>query len=239
MEIGEIISDALLYPKNNLKALLIYIVLSIISGIVIAITGAGAIGAVSTSGALSGGFTVLGLVGFIVALCIYLLIEGYMLDVVKFGISREETAPEIDFARQVINGIKYLIVAFIYLIIPVIIMVLLSQLNELLGLIIGLILIILFAFGLLMAICRLAETESLGDALNIPEAIKDISKVGIVKILAIIVVFIILSYVVSAIVGIFGDGTVGGIIGAIISGICNAYLLFFYNRAIGLAYSDA
>ena len=90
-----------------------------------------------------------------------------------------------------------------------------------------------------MGVCRLAKTESLGDALNIPEAIKDITKVGIVKILAIIIIFIVLSIVVSLIVSLFGYlGDAGTFIGGIINGIANVFLLFFYNRAVGLAYSD-
>ncbi len=100
------------------------------------------------------------------------------------------------------------------------------------------ILFIIFGLAFLIAICKLAETESLGAVLNIGEAIKDISKVGIVKILAILVVFLILSIIVGFIVSLFGDGTIGGIIGAIIDAICTLYLTFFYNRAIGLAYSD-
>lgn len=55
MEIGEIIGDAIKYPLNNMKALLVYIVLSIIAALVIGFTGAGALGATKTTGALSGG----------------------------------------------------------------------------------------------------------------------------------------------------------------------------------------
>ncbi len=233
MEIGEIISDAIKYPLNNMKALLIYIVLSIIMSLALIIGGVSALGADQGSS-----FGVLAIFGIIIALIVYLLIEGYMLDVIKFAIAKDQGSPEIDIGRQVINGIKYIVLSIIYFIIPIIIIMLLSR-WETLALIIGLILFIVFGLAFLMAACKLAETESLGAALNIGEAIKDISRVGIVKILAIIVVFVVLAFIIGLIVNIFGNDGILGIIGAIINGICTVYLTFFYNRAIGLAYSDA
>ena len=233
MEIGEIISDAIKYPLNNMKALLIYIVLSIIMSLALIIGGVSALGADQGSS-----FGVLAIFGIIIALIVYLLIEGYMLDVIKFAIAKDQGSPEIDIGRQVINGIKYIVLSIIYFIIPIIIIMLLSR-WETLALIIGLILFIVFGLAFLMAACKLAETESLGAALNIGEAIKDISRVGIVKILAIIVVFVVLAFIIGLIVNIFGNDGILGIIGAIINGICSVYLTFFYNRAIGLAYSDA
>ena len=233
MEIGEIISDAIKYPLNNMKALLIYIVLSIIMSLALIIGGVSALGADQGSS-----FGVLAIFGIIIALIVYLLIEGYMLDVIKFAIARDQGSPEIDIGRQVINGIKYIILSIVYFIIPIIIIMLLSR-WETLALIIGLILFIVFGLAFLMAACKLAETESLGAALNIGEAIKDISRVGIVKILAIIIVLVVLAFIIGLIVNIFGNDGILGIIGAIINGICSVYLTFFYNRAIGLAYSDA
>ena len=238
MEIMEIISDALHYPLNNLKALLIYIVLSIIMALVLIFSGVGLVGSSNATGALSGGLGLLGIIGLIISFCIYLLIDGYMLDVVKFGIDKNDGAPGIDIGRQVINGIKYIITGIVYFIIPFIVFMLLSRF-ETLALIVGIILFIVFGLAFLMGVCRLAETESLGAALNIGESIKDISKVGIAKILAIIIVYVVITLIISIIVSIFGNGTIGGIIGGIINGIGTVYTLFFCNRAIGLAYSDA
>lgn len=238
MEIGEIISDAIKYPLNNMKALLIYIVLSIIMALVLVFSGVGLISATEVSGAAAGGLGIGGIIGIIIALCIYLLILGYMLDVIKFGIARDEGSPEIDIGRQIINGIKYIILGIVYFIIPIIIIMVLSR-WETLAVILGLILFIVFGLAFLMAACKLAETESLGAALNIGESIKTITKVGIAKILAIIIVFVVLAIIVGIIVGIFGNDGFLGVIGGIINGICSVYLTFFYNRAIGLAYSDA
>ena len=237
MEIGEIISDAAMYPINNVKALVIYVVLGIVAFLALIITGVGLIGAGEATGLLSGGLGILGIVGIIIAIAIFALIVGYMLDVVKIAINREDSAPEIDPVRQIINGIKLFILAIIYMIIPIIIMVILSAINETLGLILGFILLIVFDILLVIAQCRFAKTESLGEALNIGEVINDLKEIGIVKVLAIIIIIGIISYVLSAIAT--GIGNFSEIIGAILSGIVTIYTTFLQSRAYGLLYSDA
>ncbi|WP_295605899.1 DUF4013 domain-containing protein [uncultured Methanobrevibacter sp.] len=237
MEIGEIISDAAMYPINNVKALVIYGVLGIVAFLALIITGVGLIGAGEATGLLSGGLGILGIVGIIIAIAIFALIVGYMLDVVKIAINREDSAPEIDPVRQIINGIKLFILAIIYMIIPIIIMVILSAINETLGLILGFILLIVFDILLVIAQCRFAKTESLGEALNIGEVINDLKEIGIVKVLAIIIIIGIISYVLSAIAT--GIGNFSEIIGAILSGIVTIYTAFLQSRAYGLLYSDA
>lgn len=237
MEIGEIISDAAMYPINNVKALVIYGVLGIVAFLALIITGVGLIGAGEATGLLSGGLGILGIVGIIIAIAIFALIVGYMLDVVKIAINREDSAPEIDPVRQIINGIKLFILAIIYMIIPIIIMVILSAINETLGLILGFILLIVFDILLVIAQCRFAKTESLGEALNIGEVINDLKEIGIVKVLAIIIIIGIISYVLSAIAT--GIGNFSEIIGAILSGIVTIYTTFLQSRAYGLLYSDA
>ena len=237
MEIGEIISDAAMYPINNVKALVIYVVLGIVAFLALIITGVGLIGAGEATGLLSGGLGILGIVGIIIAIAIFALIAGYMLDVIKIAINREDNAPEIDPVRQIINGIKLFILAIIYMIIPIIIMVILSAINETLGLILGFILLIVFDILLVIAQCRFAKTESLGEALNIGEVINDLKEIGIVKVLAIIIIIGIISYVLSAIAT--GIGNFSEIIGAILSGIVTIYTTFLQSRAYGLLYSDA
>ncbi len=150
IELGEIISDAIKYPLNNVKVLLIYIVPSIVMTLdeleafweelaetdivpsivmtlVLVFSGVGLIGASEVTGLAAGGLSFVGIIGLIIAICIELLIEGYMLDVIKFSIDRDAGAPDIDFSRQVTNGTKYIILAIIYFIIPVIVIALLSK----------------------------------------------------------------------------------------------------------------
>ncbi len=235
MELGEIISDALTYPLNNIKALVIYIILGIILGIAV---GGTAIG-VATGVALKNPFTAIGsgIIGLIIALIIGFVISGYQLDIVKFGINRDAGSPGIDIVRQFINGVKLFVVQIVYYIIPIIIGAILALIFQhwLSGLI-TIILCIVFALAAFMAQCRLAKTEDLGNALAIGEAIGDISRVGIVKVLLFIILIFVIAFILALIVGFIyqWNGTVGGIL----MGILGVYLTFFVGRATGLLYSD-
>ena len=241
MEIMEIIMDAINYPLNHMKELGIYIGIMFVIFLILLLTiGGVAVGASFDSVATVG---IVGIIGIVLVLLICLLVEGYGLDVVKLGIERSDDAPSIDIARQVINGCKYIIMSIVYLIIPIIIMAILGAINDTLGLIVGndtlglivgIILLIIFGLALFMGACRLAETESLGYALNVKEAINDIMSVGIVKLLVILIIIIAIGSVLSLIAGLFsGHGTIGDIISVIISALVSAYMFFFQNRAIG------
>ena len=181
MEIMEIITEAINYPLNHMKELGIYIAIMFVISLIMLLTlGVAVIGASMDSAAAVG---ISGIIGIILILLIALLVEGYGLDIIKLSIERSDDAPSIDIPRQIINGCKYIIMAVVYLIIPIIIMAILGAINDTLGLIVGVILFIIFGLALFMGACRLAETESLGYALNIKEAINDIMSVGIVKLL--------------------------------------------------------
>ena len=218
MEIGEIIGDAVRYPLNHTKSLLIYIVIMFIIALIAVFTGVGLIAGQETN---------------------QLLVDGYGLDIVKLGIEKSDAAPEIDIGRQVIAGLKYLIVGIVYFIIPLIVMGLLSSINETLGLIVGLILFIIFGLALIMGECRLANTGSLGEALNIGAAINDLKAIGIFKVLIVIIIVAIIAGILNWIAGLFGGmGDIGAFISAILSAIVGAYTFFFGHRATGLLYSD-
>lgn len=235
MELGEILSDALVYPLHNIKALIIYVILGIILGIAIA----GTIGAIAASAALNNVLAAIGsgIIGIIIALIIGFLINGYELDIIKYGINRDNNAPGIDFVRQFTNGVKYFVVNIVYFIIPIIIGAILAVIFQhwLSGLI-TIILFIIFSLAAFMAQCRLAKTDDLGNALAIGEAIGDISRVGIVKLLLFIIMIFVIAFVLSFIVSLISqwNATVGGIL----MGILGVYLVFFVGRATGLLYSD-
>ena len=237
MEIGEIISDAIRYPLNHTKSLLIYIVMMFIIVLIAIFTGVGLVAGQETNQLLASG--IIGIIGLILIIIIALLVDGYGLDIVKLGIDKSDAAPEIDIGRQVIAGLKYLIVGIVYFIIPLIVMGLLSSINETLGLIVGLILFIIFGLALIMGECRLANTGSLGEALNIGAAINDLKSIGIFKVLVVIIIVGIIALILNLIAGLFGGmGDIGSFISAILSAIVGAYTFFFGNRATGLLYSD-
>lgn len=235
MELGEILSDALVYPFKNIEALVLYLILGIIFGIAIGGTVLG----IATGAAYNNVLATIGsgIIGTIIALVIAFAIEGYKLDIIKYGIERNDDGPGIDFVRQFINGVKLFAVNIVYMIIPIIIGAILAVIFQhwLSGLI-TLIVTIIFSFALFMAQCRLAKTEDLGSALAIGEAVGDISKVGIVKLILFIILVVIIILVLYFIVALIvqWNSTIGGIL----MGILGIYIVFFSGRAVGLLYSD-
>lgn len=235
MELGEIISDALTYPFQNIKALVIYIILGIILGISIIGTLVGIMAGMDANNVL----TVLGsgIIGVIIALIVYFVISGYELDIIKLGITRSAGAPSIDFVRQFINGVKLFVVSIVYFIVPIIVSAILAVIfQHWLSTIITTILFIIFGLAAFMAQCRLAKTEDLGYALAIGDAIGDISRVGIVKLLLYIIIVFIIAFVLLLIVSLIAQWN--SFVGGVLLGILGVYLVFFQARAMGLLYSN-
>lgn len=101
--------------------------------------------------------------------------------------------------------------------------------------IVAFVLFLIFMFIQTMGESRLANTGSLGDALNIPEAFKDIGRIGWGKVIAVV----ILIFLVTAVINIIISGLNSYISGiGIISIVVTPYLMFFAARATGLLYSD-
>ena len=230
MDLNDLIMDSIVYPSKNVKALCIYMLLSLIIGIVTVATG------LTNTSKMAGLDVIVAFVGVIVLLALIFLVEGYVLDIVKFGIERRNDAPEIDFVRQATNGVKVFIISFVYMIIPTIILVLSG--NNIVGIIISLILFIVFGLFLSIAQCRLAESEEIADALNFKGVYDDIMAIGLTKVVLTIIVIAIITGCISAFVsGIFG--ILGNeLLTAIVVSIVDIYLLFFSNRAVGLLYSN-
>lgn len=233
MEISEIFSDAFKYPLENVRAIGIYLLFSVVMMVGIVIVGFGiGLGSEINSPVLAAIFCILGLV---LSILMLLLVEGYILDVMKTGINRVNIAPEIDFSRQISNGAKLIIVAMIYIGIPLIIMALLANINGYL-VIVGLILLIIALFVVIMAECRLAKTDSLGEALDIGGAINDISKIGTGKVIGTILIIILLTIAISVFTGVIEQ--ISETLGAILSIILTLYISFVQCRAYGLLYSN-
>lgn len=101
--------------------------------------------------------------------------------------------------------------------------------------IVAFVVFLIFYFIETMAEARLANTDSLGEALNVPEAFKDIGRIGWGKVIAVLfLVFIIIAVINSVISGL--NYYIPGI--SIVSIILTPYLVFFASRATGLLYSD-
>ena len=236
MEISEIIKDALVYPLNNVKSLILFVIIGAITGI---LGGASLIAMASQASGnhivAAGGF---GFIGILVLIIGTLLISGYGLDIVKYGIERREDGPGIDIVRQILNAIKVIIVSFVYYIIPAIIAWLLYTLlgRGILTVLVVFIIYVVFAFAQFMAICRLAKYDSLGAALSVSEAIGDIPKIGMLKVLLTVISVFIIAFIIAFIFALVYK--VNNTLGGILLGIFGVYATFFYNRAIGLLYSQ-
>lgn len=100
---------------------------------------------------------------------------------------------------------------------------------------IAVILFIIFSFIQYMANARLANTDSLGEALNIPEAFRDISRIGYGKVIATVLLIII---IVAVITGILSYVYQQIPVLAILNIVVTPFLMFAMNRANGLLYSD-
>ena len=101
--------------------------------------------------------------------------------------------------------------------------------------IIAVVIFIIFAFLVTMGESRLANTGSLGEALNIPEAFRDLTRIGIGKVIAVILLTVIVVAVIEAIFG-YVYGRIPQL--SILSIVVTPYLAFFTQRATGLLYSD-
>lgn len=210
-----------------------------ILGIIAGIAVIGTVGAMIVGMSDNNFLTMIGsgIIGGIVTLIVGFVISGYELDIIKYGIERDNGSPNLDFVRQFINGVKLFVVNIVYFIIPIIVGAILFVIFQdwLYGLITA-ILFIIFALAALMGQCRLAKTENLGNALSIGEAIGDITRVGIVKLILFIIVVFIIVFILALIVGFISQ--LNSIVGGILTGILGVYIIFFVSRATGLLYSD-
>lgn len=235
MEIIEIMKDALVYPINNVKALVLYLILGVILGIVVALTFAAIFAGISDGNVIEVfGF---GIIGGLISIILCFIVSGYQLDIVKYGIERNDNAPGIDIIRQTFNGVKLLVVYLAYFIIPIIISAILGLIfKDWLATILMIVLFIIFAMAAFMAQCRLAKTEDIMDALSIGDALGDISRVGIVNLILFALVVVVVTFILLVIAGFITqlNSTVGGIV----EGIIGIYLGFFVSRATGLLYSN-
>lgn len=100
---------------------------------------------------------------------------------------------------------------------------------------IAFILFVIFAFIQTMGESRLANTGDLKEALNIPEAFRDIGRIGYGKVIAVLLLIFVVIAVINAIINGL-DNFVNGI--RILSIVVTPYLVFFAARATGLLYSD-
>ena len=235
MKTGEILSNSLLYPLHNIRSLVLFMLLGIIGGLAGGTTIVGII--VGSMDQNTFEITVSAVLGLIVLAIICLVILGYTLDIIKYGVDKREDGPNINIKRQIPNAIKLLIVDIVYYIIPVIITFILGFIfKNWIANCIGFVLMALFALANFMAKCRLSKSSSLGQALAVGQAIGDISRIGISKVVTAVILIFVVMIVIGIIILLLLS--FNSIIGSVAFGILGVYAIFVYNRAIGLLYSN-
>ena len=209
---------------------------------------------------------ILGLLSFLNILIIPLVFfYGYNYRVVKLStqsmINGDDVPPDFDdFKRMFIEGLKYIVVEFVYLIIHMIIMIASVFYRNAILFILGLILVTIFQLFALLAIPHMAvNDDSLKSAFALSEINGIMASIGYGRyiltyigiVLIYIVILMIVTIVLSIIFGLLGIATsfislngVGAVnlIGTIIFNfvlffLVTPYLTMFRNRCIGLIYN--
>ncbi|WP_407377754.1 DUF4013 domain-containing protein [Methanobrevibacter sp.] len=129
MEIADIIKDSFRFPANNIKAFAIYVAVYLAVGIMVVLATVLAVFAFNDSA-----YILIGSVIFaILAVLLVLILSGYEIDIIKTGINLEDEVPGIDWKNDLIRGIKSLIVAVVYFIVPMIITVVVAFITNVPG----------------------------------------------------------------------------------------------------------
>ena len=104
-------------------------------------------------------------------------------------------------------------------------------------LILGIILFILFSFLSFTAQVRFAKTGSGTEGLRFREILRDISKVGLLKMIVTLIVIYIIALALVFVIGLIGLIPYIGVFISIFIGV--PYVVLYIYRAIGLLYADA
>ncbi|WP_458452959.1 DUF4013 domain-containing protein [Methanobrevibacter sp.] len=238
MSLSEIITDSVKYPFNDLTKFFIVGIISLLAGMSNVFT------------AFDVDSFALVALGGVISLIFTLILSGYSLSVINYGIRRSDEIPDFDFVKNFIDGIKVLIIEIVYFIIPLLITIVLAFITGAIGqgldhlaaglgvgLIISFILIVLFSLFEFVALARFAKTEEFGDAFNFSEIFEEIKQIGIVKILALVIISLVIMIIAAIVISLIGLVPFIGIIIADI--IIGAFVTLYFCRAIGLLYAEA
>lgn len=202
MNVGKIVSNSVKYPFRNIKKLPILFILFILAAII-------PIGMIFDNRYL----TIFGGVAFLIFL---LIAPGYLFSMVDIGLNESSAMPSLNFARNIYDSIRLLVLRIVYMIVPALVFFIafsifggsiMGMLTELkihnfifsfiLIVLVVLIVYILFEILLFFAKARLAYLNSLTEALKMHKVVGDIRKIGVFNIIKWIIFMAILMIVVS------------------------------------------
>ncbi|MBQ6350838.1 MAG: DUF4013 domain-containing protein [Methanobrevibacter sp.] len=195
----------------------------------------------------------------VISFIVGLFILGYQFDIVKFSIDRKADLPGFnDIAGLLVRGIKYLIVAVAYYIIPVIVWTAGiafagdSPVFIIVSLIAGLLFIIAY-FLMIMAVNNMVAYGSIKKAFDFREITDNIANLGWGKYIGIVLFTVIVMMIISVAVGIIlsfitvafaavinNQAVIISIVIAIIEGLfIDSYMTVFFSRVCGSIYRES
>lgn len=237
MSFSEIFSDALRYPISEPNKFLIIGVIALIAGLTSSISN------YSTNIAL---LVVLGIISLIAS---FFLI-GYGISVLSSTINGSSEVPELNFVKNIVDGIKAFVINVIYYIIPILVFVILMLISGaavggnmssivalgIVNLIIAFIVFVIFAILGEIAIAKFAKTGDLVSSLMINDIFTEVKQIGFLKVLGFIIIQAIIVFVLVLIISFISFiPFVGTLIASFVIG---AYVIFFTNRSLGLFYTN-
>ena len=238
MDFNSIFSNAFRYPLSDYKKLLIV-------GIIVLLAEIPTVG--FTFG-LTTEFSILAVL-YLISIVFGILLAGYLVSVIIKGTQYSDDIPDLDFKKNFIDGLKSIVVSFIYLIIPTVILFIVALLTGAIGaslnhigasiiivVIVAIILYIVFGILEVVALARFAYYDDWSEALHVGKVIDDAKGIGILNIIIFLVMLLLVFLVLAVISGIIGLIPFVGVI--IVYLIVGSYAVLFYGDVLGLVYAE-
>ncbi|MCC7553109.1 MAG: DUF4013 domain-containing protein [Methanobacteriaceae archaeon] len=259
MDIVDIFKESLYFPTKDLNKLVILGVIFIISNIPTFLLGFGlSLDNFDPSGILS---LIFGILSLIVSIYLF----GYFINMLRNTIDYQDELPEFnDFSDHIVVGIKGILIAIFYFIIPTIIAFILAfvtgafgKLGEIvmlngqaipdqlvsefllsssIAIILSCIIFIIFSLLYIIALVRFADKGNMGAAVEFGEVFKTIGNIGWGKYIVWYILMGIVGFFLAIISGILIFIPIIGVIINIL--IIRSYSMIFTAKATGLIYNE-
>lgn len=256
MEINDIINDAIHYPLSDYKKFLILGLPNLILSILFFILILQALGLDSIAdlpadiiiySPIFSTFIITTIIFFIALVIGVLILEGIQLSVIRETINGNDIIPNLELSKNFVDGLKCLILSIVYMLIPTVVYLILVFVSlgilhddAVIFIIILTVLLVIVAiilsFLYVVSICRLAQTDSLEEALKIRNIYEITKNIGFVKIFLVLIFSLVLNLIISLIGSVLEIIPVIGFI--ILTYIFYTYFIIVTSRSYGLLYRD-
>ena len=162
MDLGQIISNSFKYPFYDFKRLVMVCILFALLLIL-------PIGLIFNS-------DIVQILGLIAILAFMLIFPGFGISIIRKGSVQSEEIPSLRIGRNIVDTLKLLVLRILYMLVPIII-----SFGTIF--IISYIIYLIFSLLSVLAKARFAAHNSLVEALKIHKVLKDISDIGIGRVI--------------------------------------------------------